>query len=237
MCLLNVNAQDADDQTKLYYTSEYSGGFFLHSYGMGGNFRYGQKLGAANTRIYQFEFSTMKHPKEQKVYNPYLNDPKGYVYGKENSFWTFRFSIGKDKEIFGKEIKKGVKVSYVYAAGFTLGFVKPIYYEVATPNLGAPNYTVSSEKFDLEEHSIDRIFGKSGFLVGFNELSLKPGANVKFAFNFEYAAEDALIRALEAGASLDAFPQQIQVLAGEEGSKNLWLGVYINIMFGRKVSS
>jgi len=126
---LPVSAQQqkkAPEDVKLYYRSDYSGGFFLHSRGFGGNFRYSQYRTGFVKRIFGVDLLNMTHPKQQKSFNPYFDDARGFFYGKLNSLTLLRLNMGRQKVIFGKEVKQGVQVSYVYQAGLSVGFVKPI---------------------------------------------------------------------------------------------------------------
>lgn len=218
------------EQIKLIYRSDVSGGIFLHSYGYGANFRYGQNLTAKVKRIFSAELLNMKHPKEKKIFNSGQDDARGFFYGKLNSLTLFRASIGRQKVIYGKELKGGVQVSYLYAIGPTLGFLKPIYLEVADD----ANRTVDIERYDPDEHSRGAILGRALFTYGLNEISLIPGGHAKFALNFEYASDDELLKAMEVGMMVDGFAREPEIMATTSNNQ-FWLTFYVNIQFGKKI--
>ena len=215
---------------KLIYRSDYSGGLFLHSHGYGANFRYGQNLTARVKRIFSAELLNMKHPKEKKIFNAGQDDARGYYYGKLNSLTLLRASIGRQKIIHAKELKGGVQVSYLYAFGPILGFLKPIYLEIGETGFSS----VKIERYDPDEHSQGEIYGRALFTYGLNEISFVPGGHAKFAMNFEYAPDDDLMKALEVGMLLDVYAKEPEIMTTAK-NEQFWLTFYVNLQFGKKI--
>ena len=232
---LFAQAPQEIDDVRLLYRHEHAGGFVLHSHGWGVNYRFSANLGDEAQRQFQFDMVGLHHSKEVKVESFYAVDGKKFVYGKDNATTLFRGSIGRLNTISGKELKNGVRVSYLMQFGVTLALLKPYYYRISEESLGvvsAPN--LSNERFNLSTHTLDRIYGRSSYFYGLNEARIEPGLHGKFGFNFEYAEEDELVRALEAGVAVDAFRTPLPIMSQIENDQ-YYLTFYINILIGKKV--
>lgn len=220
------------DQPKLFYRSYLSGGASIHSHGYALNFRRGLRKTGFVKHIFEAELASMKHPKEFKSVNPYFDDSRGFVYGKLNTLTVLRPSYGRQRILYTKDAKRGVQISYVLMGGPTLGFVKPVYLEIATSSV--PNrISVKTERYDPEEHSLPMIFGRAPALTGLDEISIIPGGQVKFGFQFEYAPEDDAIRALETGIVVDMFYKEVPMMAFTD-NRQLFYSFYLNWQFGKK---
>ena len=229
-----VDNTSSSEGNKLFYRSELYGGVFMHTNGYGVNFRKSDRLTGYTKRIFAVDLLNLKHAKEFKSYNPYVEDNRGFVYGKLNSTFLLRPSIGYQKIWFTKDAKKGVQISYIIFGGPTAAFLKPIYLEVADFN-GNSRFGVSkTEKFNPEKHTYDNIFGKAPFLKGIEETKVWPGLSAKFALNFDYATDDLLHRALETGVSVDAFIQELPIMAFET-NRRVYFTLFINLHFGKKI--
>lgn len=215
------------------YKNEIYGGLLVHSFGWGANFRMGKHITAKLRRIYSFEVSGMKHPKEYKSYNPHKDNNKGFVYGKLNTLTIIRPAAGIQRILFSKEGRKGVQVSYFLLGGASFGFVKPIYLEIAPPPNSPANTAPQSERYDPEKHTLDKILGRAETIKGLNEGKFYPGLHTKLGFNFEYAPQEDLIRAIETGISADAFYKSIPMMAFIE-NRQFYITYYISWHFGKK---
>ncbi len=215
------------------YKKENYGGLLLHSFGWGGNFRKGKQINAKLRRIYSIEACGMKNPKEYKSYNPHKDNNKGFVYGKLNTLTIIRPAAGIEKILFEKVGKKGVQISYVLLGGASLGFVKPIYLEIAPPPGSPSNTPPQIEKYNPEKHTLDKILGRAETLKGVDESRVFPGLHAKLGFNFDYARQEDLVRAVETGISADAFYHQIPMMAFIENNK-FFVCYYVSWHFGKK---
>ncbi|MFQ5334578.1 MAG: hypothetical protein ACE5DN_00740 [Flavobacteriales bacterium] len=247
-CLLMLLAsaplfgQEEDiDETRLFYRSDVSGGAFIHSNGVGAFYRRSKRITGFKKKFLSFELLNMKHPKEHKSYNPYIENTKGFAYGKLNSLFILRTAVGYQKTIYSKETKRGVEIGYLLTAGPELGFVKPVFLEIAYPNVASYIY-LSTERYDPERHNQNNIYGRASALKGIEDLSLYPGLQLKFGWNFEYGAMDESIRALETGLTLDAFYKEVPIMAGfpvgdpDAKPKNhqFFISLYLAFQFGKK---
>ncbi|MCB0803945.1 MAG: hypothetical protein KDB74_12675, partial [Flavobacteriales bacterium] len=127
----NVFSQETIFEEKTtVYQDELSGGLGFHTNGFSLNFRYGKYHGAFKKQVYEIEFATLKHPKEIKTISRFEDDVKGYVFGKLNSFFTFRPSIGFHNIFIPKQSIRGVSITYLFHIGPSLGLAKPIYLNI-----------------------------------------------------------------------------------------------------------
>lgn len=224
-----------DSDTEILLKQEASGGLVLHSNGWGFIFRRGTHATAKKKRMWEIEAVSMKHPKEFKSVNPYFENAKGYIYGKQNSLLVLRGGYGHQRVIYHKEDRRngGVEVRYHYYGGASLGLTKPVYLEILIPTNVPFEFTLTTEKYNPDEHYIDNIYGKAPFAKGLNEIKVNPGVYLKSGFSFEYASRQDNIRTIEAGVVVDGYYKKIPIMALTE-NKQVFLSFYVNIQFGAK---
>lgn len=224
-----------DSDKEILLKQEASGGLILHSNGWGLNFRRGTHVTAKRKRIWEVEVVSMKHPKEFKSVNPYFENSKGYVYGKQNSFLVMRGGYGHQNVIYHKENRKGggVEVRYHYYGGASLGFTKPVYLEILTPTNIPFEFTLTTEKYNPDEHYIDNIYGKAPFAKGLDEIKVIPGIYLKSGVSFDYASRQDNIRSLEAGVVVDGYYKKVPIMALTE-NKQFFLSFYVSLHFGAR---
>ncbi len=221
---------DIDEQRHTLFRDESTFGAFLNSNGFGINYRYGFYRNAKNQFIVDADLTYVKHPKEVKTQVAYEYSTRRYVYGKENLFWELKGMAGWQKELYRKYDKNGISVRLFYAGGFSLGFLKPIYYEVYS--FSAIGEAISRDylKFDAAIHQT-QIGGRGSFFKGFDELSLVPGITGKTGLSFEYSQRDAVIHALEASVSLTVYPKEIPIMATDYNNF-LFFNLSVGYRFG-----
>ena len=205
---------EIDEQKRVMLRDERTFGVFLSSNGYGVNYRYGYWRNARNQFIIDADFAYAKHPKEVKTTVAYDYSTHRYVYGKENLFWELKGTAGWQKELYRKHDKSGISVRLFYSGGLSIGFMKPIYYEVYTFSSIGQATNKEYMKFDAGIHQT-QIGGRGPFFMGFDELKVLPGLYGKTGFSFEYSQKDAIIHALEAGISLTVYPKEIPIMATE----------------------
>lgn len=231
------------DEGRTLYSKEIAGGVTLHGDGWGLHFVRGKYKNATVRSILHLEIVGMKHPKEVKSYNPFYEDSRGYFYGKQNSVLFFRPSFGKKVQLADKVRKSGVEVNLQWTVGPTVALIKPVYLQIGyftneqgDLEPGFPYEVVVDEKYDPEVHFVDNIFGRSSWFQGLNEIAITPGAHGRVGLNFEYDSENAGLRALEAGLTMDVFSEAIPIMAEGIGdtNKQLFFGFYIAVQLGKK---
>ena len=223
--------QKNPEDIKLYYRSSVAYGFYLHTEGIGGSFKYQKHASYKDKRFYSVEFQNLKHPKQEKVFNVYDDNAKGFYYGKINSFTNARFGIGRQHAIAVKEIKKGVQIAYVYSGGFNLGFEKPIYLQVYDIDA---NNRISTQRYDPSVHTMGSIYGRASFVNGLDEITFVPGIFAKFGFNFEYSPYDEKLKSLEVGVAVDVFYKEVPLMYNTYNNQ-YWVTFYLMFEFGDKI--
>jgi hypothetical protein len=232
ICSVEGSAQKpAGEEVGTYYRSEAAGGFIWHTNGVGIHFRYGRNTTDLYKTSFGLDLVNMRHDKEVKVYNPVYDDGKGYYFGKMNAVLVARPFYGGRKILFKKLRTQGVEVGFNWGIGPSIAFAKPVYLAIIKPN--DPLLPVVDEKYDPSKHNVDNIYGRSRWSLGMDEMKIHIGAQAKFGMHFEIHPEDDRIRALEVGVSLDYYPKEIQIMAGDV-NKPYFLTPYLNFIFGGK---
>jgi len=242
LVLLPVVSQGYDDDGLIVYSDsvllekEITAGFILHSSGWGLEFRKGKNVTAFKKRIWEFDFLEVKSQKEIRVINPYFSNAKSYIYGKLNNVYFLRAGWGQVYMLNSKPYWGGVEVDAFFSGGFSLGLAKPVYLNII--NLVSISqyyfeYELSTEKYDPEEHFRDNIYGRAGFVKGFDQMKFYPGIYIKGGFNFEFGSYTSAIKSLEIGTTLDLFPNPIPLMAYNE-PVYWFLNVYLAVSFGKR---
>lgn len=222
------------DDERTLFAKEISGGFVAHGDGWGFNFQHGTYTTARKRRVLALEIVGMKHPKEVKSFNPYYEDSRGYFYGKINSLLLIRPAFGGKYQITDKIRRSGVEVNLVWGAGPSLGLLKPVYLQIGKPNI--PYETIVVERYDPQVHFVDDIFGRASWFRGLEESRFVVGGFGRAGVNFEHSGENAGLKAIEVGACIDAFAEEVPIMAELEGveNKRVFFEFYASLMFGKK---
>ena len=228
---------EIDDEEKIFYRNEQTYAATLNSHGLSAGFRYARRIDAFRKTIYEAEFAQIKDAEEIKITFSSNQFGGSFVYGKLNAFGTLRAGIGIQKELFRKHDKGGISIRYFYTFGPSIGFIKPVYYEIsrieADPN-GVQVEVTSVEQF--ERHVLNNIERKAPFYVGLTETKVAPGLYGKFGFTFEFSRKDMAFNALETGIVFDAFIRKIPIMANDY---NTWYfpAFFISYRFGKVIDS
>ena len=223
------------DESRVLYRKEITGGAIIHGDGWGFNFFHAKHKTAVDRRVLGLEMVGMKHPKEIKSFNPFTDASRGYFYGKLNSLLILRPTFGGKHQIADKIRRSGVEVNYVWGIGPSLGFAKPVYLEIGKPD-NYPYESIVVERYDPAIHNIQNINGRASWFTGVGDMELYPGAFGRFGLNFEHSNQTSGIKAIEVGASIDAYPVAIPIMAQLEGvvNKQLFFQFYLSVQFGKK---
>lgn len=222
------------DEPKILFRNESSFGLALTSTGWGANYVFGKHINNRNKDLYEIQFVEIKHPKEVKSTNPYYPNQKRFVFGKVNSFYNLRFGYGKQKKLFSKVDRGGIEIRMFYTGGLSLGFEKPIYYEVidSLAIVNNVSYLITgTTKFNPNIHSPYDIIARAGFLKGVNETKLVPGIYGNMGFGFEFSESDKVLNSLEAGLTIDLFPKSIEIMSDKD--KFYFVSLFVCYRFGK----
>lgn len=239
--LISVKSQQTVfDEARTIYKRDHSFGILMHTAGLGAFYRYGRYLDGFSKRNFEVEMVGMKHEKQIKSFNPYVENGRGYFYGKKNSLTILRTSLGYQKAFISKQNVRGVEINYLVQGGLSFGYTKPIYlYVFQKDSLNKyiidanGNQVYEAEKYDPEKHQQADIYGKASGMLGFFEGRFYPGGFLKFALNFESSRNPNKINAIEVGATLDAYLSKIPVMGLTE-NRQFYLNLYAAIVFGSK---
>jgi hypothetical protein len=221
------------DEATIVYKKAIFGGVIAHTQGWGGHISFGKNKTAFKSRIIQLDIVNMRHPKEIRTVNTISEDGRSYVFGKLNSFFILRPTIGQRHIKFDRIRPSGVGVGYSWRVGPSLGFTKPVYLEILSTD-NSPFLNVTVERYDPAKHTFSNIYGRAGGLRGFGEMQLQPGVHGAFAFNFEYDPKREGLKGLEVGATVDYYPvKPVEIMAFAE-NQQLFFNFYINLQFGSK---
>ena len=166
--------------------------------------------------------------------------------GKMNSLYVFRTQFGKEKRLFWKGDEDGVRLSWVYAGGLSLGFVKPYYIEYdytiyqfknGQPDIENTVFETRNEAYDPDIHSPNRILGPGSFTEGFSDISTRLGFNFKTSINLEFGMFNRAVSGIETGFMVEYFPKSIQMFEDPVKPINFQSSVFISIYFGSRKKS
>ncbi len=225
-----------DEEIRFVYKREFSGGGTISNRGFSGILRYAVIPQNFYKILFETELANIKHPKEYKISNPYFNNSKLYVYGKQNSFFCLRTGLGTNLLIYDRAPKDGVEISSTFMTGVSWGILKPIYLEIIKDSGNPFDPDLVSEKFDKNLHNESNILGYSGFGKGLDELSYKVGFYGKAGLNFDWSKKDDKILNLEVGAIVDHFLSPVPIMAEFNNLKNksTFISLYATFTFGKK---
>jgi hypothetical protein len=222
---------ELDKQKKVFFRNERTGAVFFSTDGYGLSYREGKRINYRNKKLLEFDIGHLVHPKEYRL-NSYYQTSGTFVFGKTNSVFYLRGGPGYQHELFTKADLGGVAIRYFISGGPVIAFCKPIYYKIPVPtNQQGTEFKIIEEKFDITKHDPTNIYGRSNYFKGFNEMKLKPGLYVKGGFNFEYSKQDKVIHAIEVGAQINAFIQEVPIMATEV-NKAVFFSLFVSYRFG-----
>lgn len=227
-----VTAQETVfEEARTIYKREQAFGLIIHTTGWGVNYRYGLYNSGFTRITFEGELVGLKHPKEIQSFSSVFNTSNGYVFGKLNTMFLFRFSVGTQKTFIAKQSVRGIAISTVKNIGLTFAYAKPIYLEVIVPeNVEDP---IQVERFDPKKHTQSNIVGKGPALRGLFGGEFIPGLFLKTGLNFESAREATGLNAVEVGAEFDLFYKNLPIMAND--LNQFWLvNLYVTFSFGSK---
>ncbi len=229
--IISIYAQgDLNEQKKVFYRNERTFALMLNTDGWGFGYREGKRVDFLNKKFFEIDWAVLKHPKEYKLQNPYVQSSGSFVFGKLNWATYFQGGIGRQKELYKKADLGGIAIRFIYSGGMALSVYKPIYYKVIYP-ISMTEVDIRDEKFSVSIADPQDIYSKAAFTKGLDETKILPGLYVKGGFNFEYSKEDKVIHAIEIGAQVMAYPKEIPIMANTD-NKAVFLSLFVSYRFG-----
>lgn len=225
-------------QKEINYYNSNSVGIKLTSNGWGPDYRFSWRYTRKARGLAEADLYFINDPKEIKLYNPFIDNQKKFVYGKINSFVNLHIGTGYQKEIFSKQDKNSIAIRYQITGGAVLGFEKPIYYRIVDSTVISGNtqtFYYSTQKFNMNIHNTSDIISREPFYKGINETQLKPGIYLRTAMNFEFSNRTMATNALEVGTIIEAYFSKIEILA--QNPHRFFFSMYCSYRFGKKYST
>ena len=219
-----------EEEGNLSFRKTSSFGIQLRTSGYGLFYELGRRKSQRFTNTYSIELTEIKHPKEDKSgEGNFFSNP--FIYGKIINFYQVKLGYGQQYILGQKGNKNGVAVIALLQGGLDLGLAKP-YYLHLQDNAGKER-TISYFEDSTNFVSPQLIYGGGGFGKGFNEIKLKPGIYFKGGLRFDFGRFNESIQALEIGMSLEAFGEQILIMARNDPHRFYFQG-HIAFVFGRR---
>ncbi len=244
--VFTVQAQFESDDPTFTYESSWSFSAKLRSDGwmMGGE--YTQTIHYRKHRIFMLDMGGYKHPKQKKrsrdansgIFG--VNGQKPYVYGKQHSLFATHLLYGYKHMVAERGRKNGVMINVQYLGGVTIGFMKNYVLKVCQDGGCQTEFDAVSVSYEPGEDNgfldVDDIWGYAGFGSGFKGMKVLPGIHGRLGFQFDWSTTDNFIKAIEVGASIDAYIKKVPILVDEVKEKNRFLfpNVYVGFQLGKK---
>jgi hypothetical protein len=237
---LFLSAQTDSHGKNIVYSKESHMGFNLNTNGLGFIFRKGDIKDIYHTAFWELEVMEVKHPKEFKQKNEDIDGAKGFSFGKQNNFYVINAGYTISKLLFRKSSINGVRITYNYGAGLSLGILKPYYLNVLYPSNFAGYYEIVQEKYDSNMPSDEQefmnwysIYGASGFKYGLGELRPLPGGYTRASIQFEWGEYLDVVKALEVGLCVEVYPSRVPIMIIEE-NRMFFFTLYISLQIGKR---
>ncbi|RLD41952.1 MAG: hypothetical protein DRI89_08505 [Bacteroidetes bacterium] len=219
-------------ENKILYNRQQTFGVVFHNLGLGIQFRTGKRLSIFKTRMWEFEFVSMKSYKQIRIQSYYPN-ARSYFYGKLNNAYFLRAGIVWKKLLNRKPYWGGVELRFIYGGGVSIGIAKPYYYYIIYPNPDGITGRLQLEKFSAKSQSNTDIYGRGPFSKGLNEITLHPGIHLKTGLNFEFGVRNTKIKSIEVGGGIDIIPMGLSILANNP-NQILFPNLYLSISWGKR---
>jgi hypothetical protein len=226
------NLMRMEEEGDLIFNKHSIFGIRLATDGYGISWEKGKYKTPYRTLLYAFELNEKHDPKEHKVSaSTDLFNYSTLVPYKLNNLYELRASIGEERLIGGKGNKNGVAVTFLYTGGLSLALIKPYFLDMQKPS-GA-TYRTTWDRYLQDTATNDVPTGASGFTVGWDDLSIKPGVNAKTAMRFDYGRLNQTITAIEVGLTGEFFTGKIP-LVYKVPAKQFFFNAYVSILFGSR---
>ena len=217
----------------------------IHPQGFAIGYKKGRLRSYYRTSYQNFEFGYVKDPREKRtnreVSIPGFRVSSPYIYGKQNEFYTLRYSYGEKRYLSEKTRRKGLAVGIIYEGGLTMGLLKPYSLRFLRSDVDNP----SDQFLELVEYSdefrddfLDEriIYGGAGFFKGWGSLSPIIGLHGKIGMHWGIGAFESKAKAIETGIMFDIFPGKVPILIEQDDISNsfYFFKLYLSFQFGNR---
>jgi hypothetical protein len=218
------------------YKHQAAGGLRIQTNGLSIYGEYGWIKDIYRTRLIQIEY-TYYIDYRQKKQKAQAEDANNYLYGFQNRLHMIHLSYGLERVIADKAARNGVRLSFVFFGGFSLGLLKPYYLELIQPGdtNSLPVHKPERYSSDNESRFLDKnlIYGAAPIRYGLNKIEPVPGIHTKSALNFDWGSKDAFVKALEAGVMLDLYYKRLPIMINNN-NRFFQIALFLSFHFGKR---
>jgi len=188
------------------------------------------------THAIHFELTSLKHPREIRqrggIGSSFGNASRSYIYGKRHQFYGIHAGYSGKIYFSKKAVHQGVAIGLTYAAGPSLGVIKPYYLNLNINGEVSPQAYM--EEYHTQFLAVSEISGAAGFKYGFDELDLVVGGFAKLGLNFDWGKPDhQWLKAIEAGIMLDVYTKEIPIMLTED-NQAIFPTLYAAFQIGKR---
>jgi hypothetical protein len=227
-------------QKDYMFHKQFDGGIKLSSTGLNFYLQYGIIKNIYVTHLFtlEYEWHIDYRDKKTKAIPYYTETGRNYYFGVQNRFHVIRFSYGFEKAIADKAVKNGVRVSWLGFVGGALGLVKPYYLNLDYPGTDGQQIDILSQRYSASNASVflnQSLIDQAGPVWrGLNQISPVIGGFGRTGLNFDFGSRDAVVKAIEAGVTLDVFYKRIPIYVNDDSNHFLFLGFYLAFTLGKR---
>ena len=205
----------------------------VHSSGFALNYGVSKFKTFKKKSLINVDLVTINHDKEYKIFGSFDENAKKFIFGKLNSFYSFRLGFGNRKILYEKLRENGLQITMNYTVGPSFGLIKPVFLEVFKYDFSGRIAGIATERFDPELHNFYNIYGRASWGAGLMETKINPGMFFKLGLDFDYSSNREIINSLEAGVCIDVFSKAVILMVGNNNYR-FYPSVYINCSIGNK---
>lgn len=228
------NTAKPKDLRDYMYKKEFSAGLRIQTNGFSIYGEYGWIKDIYRTRLIQVEYNYFINY-QQKRTKSLIQNGRSFNFGVQNRFHAIRVSGGIKRTIADKASRNGVRLSFSFFGGISLGLVKPYYLRLLQPTDGT--IEIKPERYSESNASrflsLDSIVEAAPIRYGLNQIEPVPGAHMKFSLDFDWGSRDQMVKALEAGIMLDLYYKRIPVMINNS-NRFYQLGLYLAFHLGKR---
>jgi len=141
--------------------------------------------------------------------------------------------VGVSRMIWRKNDLNCVQIDAVYAAGASLGILKPVYLDILVSAPNGDQLPPIPEKYDPNNDTPSNIYGRASVFDGLGELSFYPGLYGKAGINFDFANRHKTIKSIETGVVVDAYKNVIPMMAFAQNNR-IFINLYLSFSIGSR---
>ncbi|RYF74417.1 MAG: hypothetical protein EOO39_08645 [Cytophagaceae bacterium] len=200
----------------------------------------GELFGKTQYRYISVEVVNVKHPREYAAGSN--NFGGSFLLGKENYLFVIRPQYGREISLFRRNTDEGISVNAIFAAGPSIGIIKPYYVEVSSGNTTRQIPYAQAVAAPSTGGRAEFIVGSGGFFQGLGESKLTVGLHAKAALSFELSAFRSNTTGLEIGFLSEIYPSKVVIVPNTNtalgdrtlGNRNFFTSGYVTLFFGTK---